>query len=60
VFLFRNTGGRGRDGMMPCLFARRVTNDAAWIDCPPELQETSTGARGAPRDVGERLVDPVD
>lgn len=33
-FIFRNSGGDGRDGLMPYAYARAYMNDAAWIDCP--------------------------
>lgn len=32
VFIFRNTNGRGRDGMMPYEYAREYMNDAMWIE----------------------------
>jgi hypothetical protein len=32
VFLFRNTGGDGRDGSMTFAYACEYLNDAAWID----------------------------
>jgi hypothetical protein len=35
VFIFRNTSGPGRDGLMPYAYAQAYMNDAAWIDCEP-------------------------
>ncbi len=33
-FIFRNSGGDGRDGFMPYGYAQAYMNDAVWIDCP--------------------------
>ena len=32
VFIFRNTAGDGRDGLMPYAYAQAYMNDAAWVD----------------------------
>ncbi|SPE57151.1 hypothetical protein SBV1_2660005 [Verrucomicrobia bacterium] len=32
AFIFRNTSGPGRDGLMPYAYARDYLNDAVWID----------------------------
>jgi hypothetical protein len=32
VFIFRNTAGTGKDGMMPYTYAQQYLNDAAWVD----------------------------
>jgi papain like protease len=32
VFIFRNTGGRGRDGQMPYAYAKLYMNDAVWVN----------------------------
>jgi hypothetical protein len=32
VFIFRNTAGPGRDGLMPYAYAQTYMNDAVWVD----------------------------
>ena len=39
VFIFRNTGGNGQDGLMPFAYARLYMNDAVWVDSEPDLKQ---------------------
>jgi len=46
VFIFRNTSGPSRDGLMPYAYARQYMNDAVWIDYPTRSKPVSgPGAR---------------
>ena len=53
VFIFRNTGGSGRDGFMPYEYARNYMNDAGWIDS--ENRRERQVMKGGPT----ALLDPL-
>ncbi|MGA2867329.1 MAG: DUF2961 domain-containing protein [Verrucomicrobiota bacterium] len=62
VFLFRNTGGEGRDGFMPYAYARLYMNDAAWVDFPSRTNQgaPATGAAARfPDPLGALLSPPL-
>lgn len=47
VFVFRNTAGTGRDGMMPYSYAQAYMNDAAWVDYPARPPATAPTPKSA-------------
>lgn len=51
VFIFRNSGGSGRDGLMPYAYAREYMNDALWIECQAKsstAKPITSAAKGLP------------
>ncbi|MBN2452623.1 MAG: DUF2961 domain-containing protein [Lentisphaeria bacterium] len=51
VFVFRNSGGKGQDGMMSYGYAQAYTNDAAWVGCELRAPESGGRRRSRPRPV---------
>jgi len=53
-FIFRNTGGQGKDGFMPYAYAQLYMNDAVWVD-----YESRTNRQTASPAPGAFLRDPL-
>ncbi len=53
VFIFRNTGGNGKDGHMPYAYAQAYMNDAIWIDYEgaPNIQTTPIFSNSAGKEI---------
>lgn len=48
VFLIRNSGAAGRDGMLPYAYAQAYMNDALWIDYPARRKPPARAAATSP------------